>query len=130
MATPLLILNVAEVSKQVASQTSSFPLVEGTIKLTSHQASFHQKEGDQMGRDLCRHQGTVSDVVHCCMSGMPSLTPFVTQPMCGQLIHLITTKCSQQYMHMYISGYLNPLGQTEQFPVQISKFVHISEEVI
>ena len=30
---------------------------------------------------------------------------------------------------LYILGYLNTLGQTKQFPVQISEFVHTSEEV-
>ena len=30
----------------------------------------------------------------------------------------------------YILGYLNTLGQTKQFPVHISEFVHISEEPI
>ena len=30
----------------------------------------------------------------------------------------------------HILGYLNTLGQTKQFPVHISEFVHISEEAI
>ena len=33
-------------------------------------------------------------------------------------------------MLQYILSYLNTLGKTKQFPVQISEFVHINEEVI
>ena len=37
---------------------------------------------------------------------------------------------SLDYVSTYILGYLNTLGLTNQFPVQISEFIHINEEVI
>lgn len=66
------------------------------------------------------HHGVMNDVLRSCMSGVPFLTPFAAQPMCGQLIHFITTTFSHWYMYMYIYSYVAQVGthrRNEESPV-------------